>query len=316
MKTFLDALLNAGGKRGKIPLQQWSGIKKKSLNCQFTPARHAQVSIETLAANRNKSGRCTGALAASVRESERWNSVTTFLRGGSNFFFFPRKVEERRGRESNTSNDGCASPACLAAWLTEIGAAWQHTRARSHSQMCPPPPVLFFFLRRCVELAGFLQEYTQASFYCTTRTSAHANPRCPPARTTFHLLHTGSSELLLFWQEVFLFFFSFSPFRAAQLACERLLLNHSAWYIIMCGWGLRSRRRVSFQIAKQMWRQWKRALSFPPSQHSLNIFLLACACREFTSLVGCSLLLSLTHLLTPPKCKKWARMRISMKTYK
>lgn len=101
------------GKVGKRRISLQAVVRKKKCpNCQFSLVQHAQVSIETLAANRNKSPPCPGALAASVRESERWNGVTSFLRDGSNsflFFFF-----RGWGRESSTSNDGCASPACLA----------------------------------------------------------------------------------------------------------------------------------------------------------------------------------------------------------
>lgn len=98
------------GKKVKLPYS--SGQDE---NCQFSPVRHAQVSIETLAANRNKSPRCTGALAASARESERWNSVTSFLRGGSNFFssffFFTGKVEEERERAALQTTGAPRQPA-------------------------------------------------------------------------------------------------------------------------------------------------------------------------------------------------------------
>lgn len=134
------------GKR-RISLQQWSG-KKKCPNCQFSLVQHSQVSIETLAANRNKSPLCPGALAASVRESERWNSVTSFLRGGSNsfLFFFPRWGRERRegegGREQHFKRR--VRLASLPGRLThrDRSRLAAHACTFTHSQLCPPP---FFF---------------------------------------------------------------------------------------------------------------------------------------------------------------------------
>lgn len=153
------------------------------------------MAIETSVPNRNKSPRCSGALAASVREAERWNSVTSFLRGGSNFFslpFFPRTVERgREGKRVGAALQTTGAPRQPACCLTH------RDRSRLAAHACTfaladanPPPFLPSHPQVCG--AGCSAQRPRS----TVRTRRPWLSTCrinlpPPA-------HTGSGRLLSF----------------------------------------------------------------------------------------------------------------------